>query len=105
MSFVHLRWADLLSGVYLHVLADTLGSVSVIVSYEFFISSPMQYRPSSLSSHDCSQISSIFVHYWGIMIADPICSFLLSLMIFGSVIPLLKKSAATLLQTTPVVSS
>eukprot|EP01114_Cavostelium_apophysatum_P015957 TRINITY_DN4457_c0_g1_i1.p1 TRINITY_DN4457_c0_g1~~TRINITY_DN4457_c0_g1_i1.p1 ORF type:complete len:694 (-),score=148.99 TRINITY_DN4457_c0_g1_i1:60-2141(-) len=65
-----------LYGVYLHILADTLGSVGVICS-------------------------SLMVSYWGWTIADPICSFCISLLIFVSVVPLLKGSAMTLLQTTP----
>lgn len=49
-------------GVFLHVLADCLGSLGVI-------------------------ISSILVKYYGLYIADPICSFLISLMILASGIP------------------
>lgn len=63
-------------GVYLHVLADTLGSVGVITS-------------------------SALVHYFGWTIADPVCSFCISMLIFFSVIPLLRSSASTLLQCTP----
>jgi hypothetical protein len=47
------------TGVLLHVIADTLGSVGVIVS-------------------------SILIHLYGWMIADPICSLFISVMIFGS---------------------
>jgi zinc transporter 5/7 len=43
-------------GVFLHILADCLGSVGVI-------------------------ISSILVKYYGLYVADPICSFIISLMI------------------------
>lgn len=63
-------------GVYLHVVADALGSVSVI-------------------------ISSLLVQYAGITIADPICSFAISAMIFVGVMPLLRTTATTLLQSTP----
>lgn len=49
-------------GVFLHVLADCLGSVGVI-------------------------ISSILVKYYGYYVADPICSFIISLMILASSIP------------------
>ena len=49
-------------GVFLHVLADTLGSLGVICS-------------------------SILVKYYEIYIADPICSFIISLMILASSIP------------------
>lgn len=62
--------------MYLHVLADTLGSVGVITS-------------------------SALVHYFGWTIADPVCSFCISMLIFFSVIPLLRSSAGTLLQCTP----
>eukprot|EP01103_Thecamoeba_quadrilineata_P010595 TRINITY_DN2327_c0_g1_i1.p1 TRINITY_DN2327_c0_g1~~TRINITY_DN2327_c0_g1_i1.p1 ORF type:complete len:428 (+),score=64.25 TRINITY_DN2327_c0_g1_i1:74-1357(+) len=67
---------DSRDAIFLHLLADTMGSVAVIVS-------------------------STLIHLFGWTVADPICSFLLSLMIFASVIPLLKKSAQTLLQRTP----
>ncbi|CAF1513191.1 unnamed protein product [Rotaria magnacalcarata] len=63
-------------GVFLHVLADTLGSVGVI-------------------------ISSLLIQYFGWNISDPICSLFISIMIFLSVIPLLKESAMTLLLQTP----
>ena len=41
------------TGVFLHVLADTLGSVGVIVS-------------------------SLLIRYYGWMVADPICSMLIA---------------------------
>eukprot|EP00123_Amoebidium_parasiticum_P001849 comp13050_c0_seq1/m.8322 comp13050_c0_seq1/g.8322 ORF comp13050_c0_seq1/g.8322 comp13050_c0_seq1/m.8322 type:complete len:406 (-) comp13050_c0_seq1:536-1753(-) len=66
----------IMEGVFLHVLADTLGSVGVI-------------------------ISSICMQWFGWMYADPICSMCIALMIFGSVIPLLKNSASILLQRCP----
>jgi zinc transporter 5/7 len=58
------------------VLADTLGSVGVI-------------------------ISTLLIEWFGWIIADPICSFCLSVLIMASVVPLLKASATTLLQCTP----
>ena len=61
-----------MQGVFLHVLADTLGSVSVIVS-------------------------AIFIQYFGFYIADPICSFVIAVLILASVVPLLKATATTLL--------
>jgi len=67
---------DNVNAIFLHLLADTLGSVAVIVS-------------------------SVLIHLFGWTIADPICSFCLSFLILMSVIPLLKKSATTLLQRTP----
>ncbi|CAF0817886.1 unnamed protein product [Rotaria sp. Silwood1] len=65
-----------MKGVFLHVLADTLGSVGVI-------------------------ISSLLIQYFGWYISDPICSLFISVMIFLSVLPLLKDSAMTLLLQTP----
>jgi len=65
-----------LYGVYLHILADTLGSVGVI-------------------------ISSLIIEKWGLTIADPICSFCISIMIVLGVIPLITGSGGTLLQCTP----
>ncbi|XP_065195238.1 proton-coupled zinc antiporter SLC30A5-like [Sycon ciliatum] len=64
-----------MQGVFLHVLADTLGSVGVIVS-------------------------SILVEKFEWYIADPISSLLISVLIVLSVLPLLKSSALTLLQGT-----
>ncbi len=67
---------DNMKGVYLHVLADTLGSVGVI-------------------------ISSLLIKYFGWYIADPLCSICISIMILLSVIPLLKHSSSLLLLRTP----
>jgi len=53
-----------MQGVFLHVLADTLGSIAVI-------------------------ISAVCIKYFGIYIADPICCFVLAFIILISVIPLL----------------
>lgn len=68
---------DNMTGVYLHVLADTLGSVGVI-------------------------ISSFLIQQFGWYIADPVCSIAIAIMIFISVIPLLKHSSSVLLLRTPV---
>lgn len=68
--------SDNMYGIFLHILADALGSVSVI-------------------------ISSILIHLYGWRIADPICSLFLSILIFLSVIPLLKSSVGVLMQGTP----
>lgn len=65
-----------MEGIFLHVLADALGSVGVI-------------------------ISSILIHFFGWTIADAICSILISLLIVASVVPLLKNSALLLLQHVP----
>lgn len=59
-------------GVFLHILADALGSVGVI-------------------------ISSFFVKYYDIYVADAICSFIISLLILGSVMPLIQMSSKTLI--------
>ena len=59
-------------GVFLHVLADCLGSVGVI-------------------------FSSMLVKYYGFYVADPICSFVISLMILASSVPFIKATASTLM--------
>jgi len=63
-------------GIYLHVLADTLGSAAVIVS-------------------------TIMTHFWGWSGWDPLASFLIAVLILGSAIPLVRSSAQTLLLTVP----
>ncbi|XP_045581071.1 proton-coupled zinc antiporter SLC30A5 isoform X2 [Procambarus clarkii] len=65
-----------MQGVFLHILADTLGSVAVI-------------------------ISSLLIDWYGWLIADPICSLILSGLILASVLPLLKESASVLLLRVP----
>lgn len=84
------------SGVFLHILADTLGSVGVI-------------------------ISAILMKLFGWMIADPICSMIIATLIalrwfsacrpnksvtcycvdFFSVLPLIKESACVLMMRSP----
>jgi zinc transporter 5/7 len=59
-------------GVFLHILADCLGSVGVI-------------------------ISSMLVKYYDMTIADAICSFLISLMILASSVPFIRLTASTLM--------
>ena len=63
--------------MFLHVLADTLGSVGVIVS-------------------------SILIDQFGWYIADPLCSIFIAVLIFVSVLPLLKNSALVLVLRTPL---
>jgi len=63
-------------GVFLHILADTLGSVGVI-------------------------ISSLLVHYFGLTWSDAVCSMFISVLIFITVVPLLKDTGFILLQRTP----
>lgn len=60
------------SGVFLHILADTLGSVGVIASY-------------------------FVIQKWQFYIFDPISSFVISILIFLSVYPLLKQSVFVLI--------
>ena len=60
----------------MHILADTLGSVGVI-------------------------ISALLMQYFGWMIADPICSMIIAILIFISVGSLLKESTAILMQRQP----
>uniref|UniRef100_A0A672QES0 Zinc transporter n=1 Tax=Sinocyclocheilus grahami TaxID=75366 RepID=A0A672QES0_SINGR len=64
------------SRVFLHIVADTLGSVGVI-------------------------ISAILMQKYDLMIADPICSMLISILIGVSVVPLLRESIGILMQRTP----
>jgi len=63
-------------GVYLHVLADALGSVGVITS-------------------------SLLIQYRGWWIADPVCSLFISLLICSSVVPLLRSTSDALMMRTP----
>ena len=66
-----------MQGVLLHILADTLGSVGVI-------------------------ISSLLIEYFDLFIADPICSIIIAILIFASVIPLVKTSVLTLVLANPI---
>ncbi|RXM28800.1 Zinc transporter 7 [Acipenser ruthenus] len=63
-------------GIFLHIVADTLGSVGVI-------------------------ISALLMQNYDLMIADPICSMIISLLIGVSVVPLLRESIGILMQRTP----
>eukprot|EP01018_Ginkgo_biloba_P022641 Gb_26178 [translate_table: standard] len=65
-----------MEGIFLHVLADTLGSVGVV-------------------------ISTLLIKYKGWLIADPACSIFISILIISSVIPLLRNAAEMLLQRVP----
>ena len=68
--------SQIMKGVFLHILADTLGSVGVIVS-------------------------AILMYLWGWMIADPICSIFIALLIAISVGSLVSESVAILMQRQP----
>lgn len=63
-------------GIYLHVLADTLGSVAVIVS-------------------------TVLTHFWKWSGWDPLASFLIAVLILLSALPLVKSCARRLLLTIP----
>ena len=67
-----------MEGIFLHVLADTMGSVGVV-------------------------ISTLLIKYKGWLVADPACSIFISVLIVSSVIPLLRNSAEILLQRAPRV--
>ncbi|KAL6469414.1 hypothetical protein MHYP_G00229380 [Metynnis hypsauchen] len=67
---------QILQGVFLHIVADTLGSIGVI-------------------------ISAFLMQKYDLMIADPICSMLIALLIGVSVVPLLRESIGILMQRTP----
>jgi zinc transporter 5/7 len=67
---------DNMHGVFLHILADTLGSLGVI-------------------------LSAFLMQMYDFRLADPIASLFISILITLSVIPLLKHSGQTLLQRTP----
>lgn len=63
-------------GIFLHILADTLGSVAVV-------------------------ISTILVHYSGWSGYDPLASCFIAILIFASAVPLVSSTAKTLLLTLP----
>lgn len=68
--------SQIMRGVFLHILADTLGSVGVIVS-------------------------TLLMQWFGWMIADPICSIFIAVLILLSVYDLIKESFRVLMQGTP----
>lgn len=68
--------SQIMKGVFLHILADTLGSVGVI-------------------------ISAVLMQMFGWMIADPICSMFIAILIALSVLALIKDSAVILMQRQP----
>ena len=69
--------SQIMRGVFLHILADTLGSVGVI-------------------------ISSVLMYLFGWMIADPICSMFIAILIALSVLSLIRESIMVLMQRQPV---
>lgn len=72
----HHHNSDNMHGIFLHILADTLGSVAVV-------------------------ISTLLVHFYGWSGFDPLASFFIAVMIFASAVPLVISSAKTLLLTVP----
>ena len=72
----HSHGNENMHGIFLHVLADTLGSVAVV-------------------------ISTLLIHYYGWAGFDPLASCLIAILIFASAIPLVVSSARTLLLTIP----
>lgn len=69
--------SQIMRGVFLHILADTLGSVGVI-------------------------ISAVLMQLFGWMRADPICSMFIALTIGVSTLSLIKESVMILMQRQPV---
>lgn len=65
-----------LYAIYIHILADALGSVSVL-------------------------ISSFLIKYYGMNFTDPLCSIFISIMILYSTWPVLKSSSFTLMHLLP----
>ncbi|KAL8636922.1 MAG: hypothetical protein Q9228_005743 [Teloschistes exilis] len=63
-------------GIYLHIMADTLGSVAVVAS-------------------------TLLIHFYGWSGFDPIASCMIAVLIFASAIPLVTSSAKGLLLTIP----
>ncbi|XP_026462066.1 zinc transporter 7-like [Ctenocephalides felis] len=68
--------SQIMKGVFLHILADTLGSFGVIVS-------------------------AVLMQMFGWMRADPICSMFIAILIALSVLPLIKESVLVLMQRQP----
>lgn len=72
----HSHGNENMHGIFLHILADTLGSVAVV-------------------------ISTVLVHYSGWSGFDPIASCLIAILIFASAVPLVSSTAKSLLLTLP----
>lgn len=75
-SHSHSHGNENMLGIWLHILADTLGSAAVVVS-------------------------TLLVHYTGWPGFDPLASCLIAILIFGSAIPLVTSTAKRLLLTVP----
>lgn len=77
LAISNMEDSQIMRGVFLHILADTLGSVGVI-------------------------ISAVLMQTFGWMIADPICSMFIAVLIALSVLSLIKESVMILMQRQPV---
>ena len=75
-QLIHQHTDHNMQGIFLHILADTLGSVGVVVS-------------------------TLLIKYKGWYFTDPACSIFISALIIASVIPLVRSSAEMLLQRMP----
>ncbi len=69
-------YSALIAGIFLHVLADALGSAGVI-------------------------ISTLMIQFWGWYLADPIASLIIAILILLSVISLIQSTANVLLSRVP----
>ncbi|KAJ5087079.1 hypothetical protein NUU61_008386 [Penicillium alfredii] len=72
----HSHGNENMHGIFLHILADTLGSVAVV-------------------------ISTVLVHYSGWAGYDPLASCFIAILIFASAVPLVSSTAKTLLLALP----
>ena len=72
----HSHGNENMHGIFLHILADTLGSVAVV-------------------------ISTVLVHYSGWSGYDPLASCFIAILIFASAVPLVSSTAQTLLLALP----
>lgn len=75
-AHAHHHGNENMHGIFLHILADTLGSVAVVVS-------------------------TLLVHFYGWAGFDPLASCLIAILIFASAVPLVTSSAKKLLLTIP----
>jgi Co/Zn/Cd efflux system component len=71
-KIISLEYNENLYAIYIHIIADALGSVSVL-------------------------ISSFLIRFYGLNFTDPLCSLFISVMILYSVWPILKNSSCILL--------
>lgn len=72
----HAHGNENMHGIFLHILADTLGSVAVV-------------------------ISTILVHFYGWSGFDPLASCFIAILIFASAVPLVSSTASSLLLALP----